>query len=240
MPGQYALRGGILDVYSPEAERPVRIEFFGDEVESIRRFDPASQRSSNPMDEALLLPLTETPVSEELLGAIHARLSGKRITGIEEIVEAAVRSGGVTVFPGWEFYAPVAGAERTDLRTACRALPCLLDEPEALQQEFDRFWAPRGRSSRAQRRGQSGAPEDLYLPPDELVGERSIAPRRGSRASGHLPSADGGRIRRFLTQPTPRFHGAVPAMLEEVQKLTGGGESGPVRRAQHRRSRATR
>src|SRR5277367_1738887 len=109
MPGQYALRGGILDVYSPEAERPVRIEFFGDEVESIRRFDPASQRSSNPLDEALLLPLTETPVSDQLLGAIHTRLSGKRITGSEEIVEAAVRAGGVTVFPGWEFYAAVAG-----------------------------------------------------------------------------------------------------------------------------------
>src|SRR3984957_19508265 len=71
MPGEYALRGGILDVYSPEAERPVRIEFFGDEVESIRRFDPASQRSSNPLDEALLLPLTETPISDHLLGAIH-------------------------------------------------------------------------------------------------------------------------------------------------------------------------
>src|SRR5208282_5924352 len=113
MPGQYALRGGILDVYSPEAERPVRIEFFGDEVESIRRFDPASQRSSNPLDEALLLPLTETPVSDHLLGAIHTRLSGKRITGNEEIVEAAVRAGGVTVFPGWEFYAPVAGADRS-------------------------------------------------------------------------------------------------------------------------------
>ena len=88
MPGEYALRGGILDVYSPEAERPVRIEFFGDEVESIRKFDPATQRSSSPVDEALLLPLTETPVSEELLGAIHARLSGKRITGDEEIIEA--------------------------------------------------------------------------------------------------------------------------------------------------------
>src|SRR5271168_2684129 len=97
MPGQYALRGGILDVYSPEAERPVRVEFFGDEVDSIRRLEPTSQRSSNPIDEALLLPLTETPVSEELLGAIHARLSGKRITGTEEIVEAAVRAGGVTV-----------------------------------------------------------------------------------------------------------------------------------------------
>src|SRR5690348_10426941 len=121
MPGQYALRGGILDVYSPDAERPVRIEFFGDEVESIRRFDPTSQRSSNPLDEALLLPLTETPVSDQLLGAIHTRLSGKRVTGNEEIIEAAVRSGGVTVFPGWEFYAPVAGrSEERRGGNACR------------------------------------------------------------------------------------------------------------------------
>src|SRR6202047_4375197 len=81
MPGRYAVRGGILDVYSPEADRPLRIEFFGDEAVSIRKFDPASQRSSNPVDEALLLPLTETPVSEQLLGAIHTRLSGKRIVG---------------------------------------------------------------------------------------------------------------------------------------------------------------
>src|SRR5205814_2425421 len=66
MPGEYALRGGILDVYSPEADRPVRVEFFGDEVESIRKFEPATQRSSNPVDEAILLPLTETPVSDDL------------------------------------------------------------------------------------------------------------------------------------------------------------------------------
>ena len=45
MPGQVTLRGGILDVYSPESDRPVRVEFFGDEVESIRRFDPETQRS---------------------------------------------------------------------------------------------------------------------------------------------------------------------------------------------------
>src|SRR5437870_1916108 len=98
MPGEYAVRGGVLDVYSPEADRPLRIEFFGDEVESIRKFDPGTQRSSNPVDEALLLPLTENPVNEVLLGAIHTRLSGKRIAGDEEIVEQAVRSAGVTVF----------------------------------------------------------------------------------------------------------------------------------------------
>ena len=94
MPGQYAVRGGILDVYSPESDRPVRVEFFGDEVESMRKFDPTSQRSANPVDEALILPLTETPVTEELLGSINARLSGKRISGPQEVVEQAARDSG--------------------------------------------------------------------------------------------------------------------------------------------------
>src|SRR5919197_4367350 len=132
MPGQYALRGGILDVYSPEADRPLRIEFFGDEMESIRKFDPATQRSSNPVDEALLLPLTETPVSEELLGAIHTRLSGKRIAGAEDIVEQAVKAGGVTVFPGWEFYAPVAGADRSILDLMPGAA-VIVNEPDSVK-----------------------------------------------------------------------------------------------------------
>src|ERR1700752_4666083 len=165
MPGEYALRGGILDVYSPEAERPVRIEFFGDEVDSIRRFDPTSQRSSNPLDEALLLPLTETPVSDQLLGAIHTRLSGKRVTGSEEIVEAAVRSGGVTVFPGWEFYAPVAGSDRTVFDLLPRAA-VLLDEPDLLRSEFDRFWTRVEEAHERSGVGNLVRPNDLYLPPE--------------------------------------------------------------------------
>ena len=44
-------------------ERPVRIDFFGDEIESMRRFDPETQRSSSAVDEILLLPLTETPAT---------------------------------------------------------------------------------------------------------------------------------------------------------------------------------
>src|SRR5689334_347344 len=139
MPGEYALRGGILDVYSPEADRPLRIEFFGDEVESIRKFDPGTQRSSNPVDTALLLPLTETPVHEDLLGAIHVRLSGKRVTGTDDAVQQAIRSGGVTVFPGWEFYAPVARDTRSLFDLMPRAL-LLVDEPETLKQELDRTW----------------------------------------------------------------------------------------------------
>ena len=50
MPGQVTLRGGILDVYSPEMDRPVRVDFFGDEIESIRRFDPDTQRFATLFD----------------------------------------------------------------------------------------------------------------------------------------------------------------------------------------------
>ena len=50
LPGEFSLRGGILDVFSPEAENPVRIELFGDEVESIRSFDVATQRSLTSLE----------------------------------------------------------------------------------------------------------------------------------------------------------------------------------------------
>jgi transcription-repair coupling factor (superfamily II helicase) len=221
MPGQYALRGGILDVYSPEADRPVRIEFFGDEIESIRKFDPGTQRSSTPVDEALLLPLTETPVNEHLLGAIHARLSGKRISGPEEVVEEAVRAGGVTVFPGWEFYAPVAGADRSVFDLLDRAV-VLVDEPDNVKREFDRVWERINEAHERSGVGNLVRPEDLYFPPEELLQRLATLP--GAEVE-HLGITRGQTEEiTFSTQPTARFHGAVPAMLEEVQKLTRAGK----------------
>jgi transcription-repair coupling factor (superfamily II helicase) len=61
MVGEYSIRGGILDVFGAESPRPLRIEFFGDEVESIRRFDVESQRSVLKVPEAEILPLLEQP-----------------------------------------------------------------------------------------------------------------------------------------------------------------------------------
>jgi len=222
MPGQFALRGGILDVYSPEADRPVRIEFFGDEVESIRKFDPATQRSSIAVDEALLLPLTETPVSEELLGAIHTRLSGRRLSGAEEVVEQAVRAEGATVFPGWEFYAPVAGADRTLLNLLPQAA-VMIDEPDAVKHELDRVWS---RITEAHERSGIGnlvRPEDLYFLPEAL--QQNLSGSHGADLE-HLAITRSGVVEpaAFLSQPTPRFHGSVPSMLEEVQKLSAEGK----------------
>ncbi len=59
MPGQYTVRGGILDVFPPEAARPVRLELLGDTLQSLREFDPDTQRSVRPLEQVSLPPLTE-------------------------------------------------------------------------------------------------------------------------------------------------------------------------------------
>jgi len=228
MPGQYAARGGILDVYSPEADRPVRVEFFGDEIESMRKFDPASQRSSNPVDEALLLPLTETPVTVELLGSINARLSGKRISGSAEVIEQAARDSGAGVFPGWEFYAPVAGADHSlfELLPDARVI---LDEPETLHLELDKVWA---RIEEAHERSEMGnliRPADLYMTPEAWREKKAALPGADLEylSVERAPAANDSSIEpaaaAFLTQPATRFHGAVPALIEESQKLVAAG-----------------
>jgi transcription-repair coupling factor (superfamily II helicase) len=216
MPGEYALRGGILDVYSPDADRPVRVEFFGDEVESIRKFDPGTQRSSSPADEAVLLPLSETPVTEQLLGAIHARLSGKRISGSEEIIEQSVRAGGVTVFPGWEFYAPVAGSAGTILDLLPNAA-VIADEPELLSCELEQFWE---RVSEAHERSGVGnlvRPSDLYVSLEEWPNKLRSLPGVDLEHLG-VTRGDDLETVEFHSQPSPRFHGSIPMMLEEVKK----------------------
>ncbi len=59
-PGQFALRGGIIDIYSPAADRPIRAEFFGDELDTMGYFDIATQRRSENIDSVVVLPVGET------------------------------------------------------------------------------------------------------------------------------------------------------------------------------------
>jgi transcription-repair coupling factor (superfamily II helicase) len=67
--GQWSVRGGIVDVFVPSHARPVRLEFFGDDVESIRLFDPTTQRSTEALDEVLILPLGAP--AEDAEGVAH-------------------------------------------------------------------------------------------------------------------------------------------------------------------------
>ena len=178
MAGQVTMRGGILDVFGPEMERPVRVEFFGDEIDSIRRFDPDSQRSSNPVNEVLLLPLTETPATEKVLEAINARLTrsgsaaGAALEGGDTPRELQTHVAGhesnATIFPGWEFYVPVAGANSCLLDLLGPQARVFVEEPAMVANQGERWW-----NKVEQRHERSGIgslvrTEDLYLSPWEL------------------------------------------------------------------------
>ncbi|HEX3470586.1 MAG TPA: transcription-repair coupling factor [Silvibacterium sp.] len=223
MPGQYTRRGGILDIYSPEADRPVRFEFFGDEIETIRKFDPETQRSSSPLDEALLLPLTETPVTERLLAAVHARLSGARIEAGDdpELVAQAVAAGGVSVFPGWEFFAGVAGADGTLLDLLPRCL-LFVEEPAMIENQIDRWWNKVEQRHERSSIGSLIRPEDIYLRPELLAGQLSSHPGIDIDQLGAVDVLEDdktlGEIA-FQSRPTLRFHGSIPAFLEQVRSL---------------------
>ena len=62
-PGQFAVRGGIVDIYSPASDRPIRAEFFGDELDTMGYFDPDTQRRSENIDSVVVLPVGETQPS---------------------------------------------------------------------------------------------------------------------------------------------------------------------------------
>jgi transcription-repair coupling factor (superfamily II helicase) len=222
MPGQFTRRGGILDVYSPEADRPVRIEFFGDEIETIRKFDPETQRSQSGLDEAQLLPLTETPVTERLLAAVNGRLSRQRIqVEDEEMAAEAAAAGGVSVFPGWEFFASVAGAERSLLTLMPRSA-LFIDEPAMVCNQIDRWW-----NKVKQRHERSGIgslvrPEDIYLRPEVLQASLDAHMGLDLDQLGAVDVLDEdatlGEIE-LPTRPTLRFHGSIPALTEQLKSL---------------------
>ena len=75
-PGTFALRGGVIDVYAPLAAYPVRIELFGDEVESLRYFDADSQRTLRDLDRVVLHPVRETIATGS--SDVRARLRGSK------------------------------------------------------------------------------------------------------------------------------------------------------------------
>jgi transcription-repair coupling factor (superfamily II helicase) len=81
--GDFARRGGIVDVFPPSAALPIRIEFFGDEIDSLRAFDPTDQRTVGTLDEAILLPASEFLAPHEGIAAIRARL-GRTVAKLPE------------------------------------------------------------------------------------------------------------------------------------------------------------
>ena len=232
MPGQFTRRGGILDVYSPESDRPVRIEFFGDEIDTIRKFDPETQRSQAGLDETQLLPLTETPVTEHLLAAVHARLSRQRVhaelaaSDDEEMAIEAAAAGGVSVFPGWEFFSAVAGAEHHLLSLLPRCV-LFVDEPAMVHNQIDRWWNKVEQRHERAGIGSLIRPEDIYLRPEVLQGLLETHHGLDLDQLGAIDVLDEdntlGEIQ-VNSRPTLRFHGSIPALVEQLRNLIAAGQ----------------
>ena len=138
-PSEFAARGGLVDVFPFGSTDPIRIEFFGDEVESIRAFDVSTQRSVRPLESVTLPPATEVPLGGWLeadqLNWLEARARDEG-RPLESLIEA-VRTG--TPHPGIEHYAGVLGGERA---TLLDYLPegaiVLLVDPEGCRDEAGR------------------------------------------------------------------------------------------------------
>jgi transcription-repair coupling factor (superfamily II helicase) len=222
MPGQFTRRGGILDVYSPESDRPVRIEFFGDEIETIRKFDPETQRSQSGLDETQLLPLTETPVTERLLAAVHGRLNRQRVEGEDEEMAAEMAAaGGVSVFPGWEFFSAVAGAEKSLLSLVPKCA-LFVEEPAMVRNQIERWWNKVEQRHERSAMGSLITPEDIYLRPEVLQGVLDSHMGLDLDQLGVVDVLDVdntlGEIE-LNTRPTARFHGAIPVLVEQLKTL---------------------
>ena len=222
MPGQFTRRGGILDVYSPESDRPVRIEFFGDEIETIRKFDPETQRSQSGLDEAQLLPLTETPVTERLLAAVHGRLSRQRVdVEDEEMAAELAAAGGVSVFPGWEFFTAVAGADKS-LLTLLPKCALFIEEPAMVRNQIDRWWNKVEQRHERSAMGSLIRPEDIYLRPEVLQAALNGQMGLDLDQLGVVDVLDEdntlGEIE-LNTRPTLRFHGSIPALTDQLRTL---------------------
>ena len=230
MPGQFTRRGGILDVYSPEADRPVRIEFFGDEIETIRKFDPETQRSQSGLDETQLLPLTETPVTERLLAAVHARLSRQRLEvedagegdeTAEEMAAEMAAARGVSVFPGWEFFSAVAGAEKS-LLSLLPKCALFVEEPAMVRNQIDRWCNKVEQRHERSAMGSLIMPEDIYLRPEVLQAQLNAHMGLDLDQLGVVDVLDDdttlGEIE-LNTRPTMRFHGSIPALTEQLKNL---------------------
>jgi transcription-repair coupling factor (superfamily II helicase) len=126
--GEFSRRGGIIDFFSPFQEQPVRLEFFGDTLESLRHFDPESQRSTEEIAEAVVLPVRELFVNEAGVERFAQAVS-------DEALVDRVREG--VLPPGVEFLAPFF----YPLESLFRYLPehsvVALIEPDDVKREIE-------------------------------------------------------------------------------------------------------
>jgi transcription-repair coupling factor (superfamily II helicase) len=200
-PGEYAVRGGLIDLFPMGSLVPYRVDLFGDEVDSIRTFDPDSQRSLYPVPEVRLLPGREFPMDEDARTAFRARWR-ERIEGDPTKVRLYKDIATGIATAGIEYYLPLffdqtatifeylAGDTRADTdRSAALVLHGEVDEA------LKRFWTDtreRHRFLQHDRERPILPPEDLFLKSDDfftLAGAHATLSLRGRSTEGAAETA---------------------------------------------------
>ncbi|BCS52250.1 transcription-repair coupling factor [Geobacter sp. SVR] len=215
--GTFAVRGGILDIFPPNLTAPVRIEFFGDTVETIRSFDPLTQRSLQPLEELVLLPSREVLLTDEVLEGIAPRLKAccdeleipaDRRRAIQEDLKQAV------YFQGVEFLQPLLHPGLETIFDYAPGRPLVLLDPEAIREAAERFGTDieNGLVKARAARLPHAPPQELYLSPAAL--ETILAGRAclelsglslsdaGQTASIAIPCEDNGALKVTVSKET--------------------------------------
>lgn len=141
--GEFAVRGSLMDIFASGQNFPIRIDLFDDTVESLRYFDPESQRTTEKIDEFIVLPAKEFPLIEgrstfrERYAQCFPTANAKRHSIYQDVMDG-IASQGI------EYYLPLFFDEQ-QFKQSCFLdyipLDSLLITPQHLEQEFDQHWA---------------------------------------------------------------------------------------------------
>ncbi|KRG68053.1 transcription-repair coupling factor [Pseudoxanthomonas dokdonensis] len=168
-PGDFAVRGGLLDVYPMGAQAPLRIELFDDSIDSIREFDPDTQRSLEKTDAIQMLPGREVPLDEAALERAMKLLRERfDVDTRRSALYQDLKSGLVPA--GVEYYLPLFFDQTATLfdYLDADALPLLAD---GSSEASEAFWAQTLNRYEQRRHDVERPllpPQELYLPPDGL------------------------------------------------------------------------
>lgn len=170
--GQFSVRGGILDVWSPDSANPVRIEFFGDTVDSIREFDPETQLSTDRLKETSVAPMREFAVTAEDLKDwsffARERFADKHFArNLKDRTDFADEG---EAFSGWEFLLPLVKPLGGTVSDYLKDVVFVIDEPAIIEQTLASLYDHLDRHyGSLEATGEIGLlPSDLFVETDKL------------------------------------------------------------------------
>ena len=191
--GEFSLRGGILDVFSPAHDTPHRIEFFGDAVESIREFDPDTQRSVGRASESTIVPMRELSVRrEEFMSWAEAAERYFEDDRFRRDLRARLaHADRGEPFPGWEYLIPLTRPLTSSAFDYFKDAVLVIDEPVEIEKRAaDLYRYLSERYSLADDSGELALPpEKLFLIAEELRARFDAATRIELRLLGRDAAA---------------------------------------------------